>query len=66
MKKLLVLALVAIFAVSCSNKNDRPWQDSNTMLEEPGASATDSSSQAAAAPAPAADSAAPADSASVK
>lgn len=41
MKKLLAFAFVAVLAVSCSKKSTYE-QDSNTMLEEPQTSMTDS------------------------
>lgn len=43
MKKISVLvALIGIVAISCSKKEDKAWQDSNTMLAEPEAAVKDS------------------------
>lgn len=66
MKKLLALAVIALFAISCSNKNDKPWQDSNVMMEEPAATSVSATPSSVNTDANAAAPATPADSASAK
>lgn len=46
MKKILALAFISMLSVGCSKENDKPWQDSNTMLPEPEAAITDSAAAA--------------------
>jgi|GEM_PF-490918 len=43
MKKILAIAFIGILAASCSKKNDKSWQDTNTMLQEPETTVVDSS-----------------------
>jgi len=43
MNKVLAIAFIGILAVSCSKKNDKFWQDTNTMLQEPETTVVDSS-----------------------
>jgi len=55
MKKVLAIALIgSVFAVSCSKKEEKSLQDSNTMLEEPAAPTVPADSTAKTETAPAA------------
>lgn len=39
-KRLLAIAFIAALVVSCSKKDDKSWQDTNTMLQEPDGTTT--------------------------